>query len=411
MNRAECQAMDQQDSLSGLREKFLLDEGLIYLDGNSLGPMPLAVAARVAETTQAQWGRDLVTSWNRHNWIDLPVRVGEKIAHLVGAAPGQVICTDSTSVNLFKVLSAALSLRPERRVILSTRDNFPTDLYMAEGLAALLGKQRCELRLVDSGKVHESLDRNLAVLMLTEVNFRTGARFDMAALTAAAHAVGALVIWDLAHSAGALPVQLDEANADFAVGCSYKYLNGGPGAPGFLYVAARHLESVTQPLSGWMGHASPFDFSPGYSPGAGIRRFATGTPAVISMSALDTALTVFDGVDMAQVRNKSVKLAEVFISCVEAAPDLAGLELLSPRDPTARGSQVSFSHPGAYAMIQALIERGIIGDFREPDILRFGLCPLFLRFVDVFDAVNTLAEIVRQGSWQAARFQQRQPVT
>ncbi len=317
-----------------------------------------------------QWGQGLIRSWNTHDWIDLPAHVGAKIAPLIGAAPGTVTVSDSTSVNLFKVLSVALRLKPERHVIVSEKGNFPTDVYIAGGLADLLG-QRHELRLAAADELGTAIDEEVAVVLLTEVNYRTGARLDMRALTAKAHAAGALIIWDLAHSAGAFPVDVGTAEADFAVGCGYKYLNGGPGAPAFVYVAPTHLDGLRQPLSGWLGHAAPFEFSPGYRPAEGIEAMRVGTPPILSMAALDAALSVFDGVDLSALQTKADALFGLFTA--ELARHVPELELLTPRDARRRGTQVSLRHSEAYAVMQALIARGVIGDFRQPDILRFGL--------------------------------------
>jgi kynureninase len=409
--RADAEALDRADPLAPLRAGFHLPDDILYLDGNSLGPLAYAVRDRVRAVVDAEWGQGLIGSWNEAGWVELPRRVGDKIAKLVGAAEGTIVATDSTSVNLFKVLAAATTLRPERRVVVSERSNFPTDLYMAEGLAALLARGH-ELRLADSAdELPGLIDDSVAVLMLTHVNYRSGLVHDMAALTQAAHDAGALAVWDLAHSAGALPVDLAGADADFAVGCGYKYLNGGPGAPAFLYVAPRHQAEVRQPLSGWFGHAAPFRFEPGYAPAPGIDRFLTGTPGVLSMSALDAALDLFGAVDMAALRQKSVALCEFFLARVEATSGALGVTLASPRDAARRGSQVSFAHPHAYAVMQALIARGVIGDFRAPDILRFGFTPLYTRFVDAFDAARELQAVLAGEEWKRPEFNVQRAVT
>ena len=425
MTRDDAQALDRDDPLSPLREQFDLPEGVIYLDGNSLGVLPKATPARVQQVVQQEWGRDLIRSWNTAGWIHLPQRIGDKIALLVGAGPGELVVADSTSVNVFKALSAALAITaadaPGRRIILSERHNFPTDLYIAEGIARERG---CELLLADEPEQIEPLlaEGNVAVLMLTHVNYRTGRMHDMAAINRRAHAHGTLVLWDLAHSAGAVPVNLkgngpaDEA-ADFAVGCGYKYLNGGPGAPAFVWVHPRHAERFWQPLSGWLGHASPFEFSASYTPAPGIARYLCGTPAVISMAALecgvDTVLAAEKtGQGMAGLRRKSIALTRLFIELVEARCAGHGLVLASPREDALRGSQVCFAHPtGGYPMMQALIARGVIGDFRAPDILRFGFMPLYTRFVDVWDAVQQLQQVLESGEWREARFNQKAAVT
>lgn len=410
MNREDCSALDQADPLRSLRDQFALPENLVYLDGNSLGALPHAVARRLQETISQQWGEDLIRGWNQH-WIDLPQLVGEKIAPLVGAAPGQVICADSTSVNLFKLLAAALSLKPGRPVILCQANDFPTDLYMAQGLATLLGDNVCRLRQVPADELLMSLDSATAVLMLTQVNFRDGSRHDIQALTQAAHAAGALVIWDLSHSAGAMPIELDAWHVDLAVGCGYKFLNGGPGAPSFVYVAARHQPHLSQPLSGWMGHAAPFDFSPDYRPGPGVLRMLCGTPPVLGLSALDAALDLWQDLDLQTVRAKSLALGSLFMDLVAAEPALAVLQLVSPQQDAARGSQVCYRHKDGYAMVQALIGRDVLADFRAPDILRFGFSPLYNQYVDMWDAVTQLADIVASRAYTDKAYQQRSRVT
>ncbi|MAU96103.1 MAG: kynureninase [Fulvimarina sp.] len=409
--RADAEALDRADPLASHRDRFHVPEGLIYLDGNSLGVLAHSVRERVRAVTEREWGEGLIGSWNTAGWIDLPMTVGAKIARLIGAPGDSVVATDSTSVNLFKVLAAALAMRPDRRVIVSERANFPTDLYMAEGLAALLGKGH-ELRLIDGpDEVEAALGDDVAVLMLTHVNYRTGRIHDMARLTGLAHRHGALTIWDLAHSAGAVPVDLAASRADFAIGCGYKYLNGGPGAPAFVFVAPSLQNAAVQPLSGWFGHASPFAFDPGYAPAPGIARFLTGTPPVISLSALDAALDLFADTDMAAIRGKSVALCEVFLARVETLCGDLGVSLASPRDAAMRGSQVSFRHDDAYAVMQALIARGVVGDFRAPDILRFGFTPLYTRFVDAFDAAGHLFEVLQTQEWREPRFNVRRAVT
>ncbi|MCB8840289.1 kynureninase [Aurantimonas sp. VKM B-3413] len=410
-NREEAEALDRSDPLAGMRDAFHMPEGLIYLDGNSLGPLAHNVRERVRDVVEREWGDGLIGSWNAAGWVDLPRRVGDKIARLIGAPEASVVAADSTSVNLFKVLAAAIALNPSRRVIVSERSNFPTDLYIAEGLAALAG-QGHELRLVnDPADIPAVLDETVAAVMLTHVSYRTGLVHDMAATTRMAHDCGALAIWDLAHSAGAMPLDLTGADADFAIGCGYKYLNGGPGAPAFLYVAPRLQGRAVQPLSGWFGHAAPFRFDSSYQPADGIDRFLTGTPAVLSMSALDAALDLFETVDMAGLREKSVALCELFLARVEALCGEFDVTLVSPRDASVRGSQISFAHPGAYAVMQALIARGVIGDFRAPDILRFGFAPLYTRFVDAFDAAEILSEVLASGEWRRPEFGVRRAVT
>jgi kynureninase len=397
-------ALDKADPLAKKRLEFDLPANTIYLDGNSLGALPKSVKSRVAEVVSQQWGNDLIKSWNSHSWIDLPIKVGEKIAPIIGAAQGQVMCCDSISVNLFKLLCSALTLNSERSVVLSTKDNFPTDLYMVQGLSDLLGPDLCQLHMVEEQDIQQNLTESVAVLLLTQVNFRTGKLLDMAKLTQLAHDKGILVIWDLAHSAGALPVELDKCEADFAVGCGYKYLNGGPGSPAFLYVAKRHQALVRQPLSGWMGHEKPFAFDAEYAPAPNINQFQCGTPNVISMCALDTALDVWQDVNMVQIRNKSKALANTFLELIHTHSCLEDLDLCSPDDAKQRGSQLAFSHDDAFAICQALIEKGVIADFRAPNILRFGFTPLYTSFEDVWLAVTTLAEIVKSEYYKEQRF-------
>jgi kynureninase len=420
--RQDCLALDAQDRLAPLREQFTLPAGRIYLDGNSLGALPRATPARVAHVVKQEWGENLIESWNTAGWIDLPQRIGDKIARLVGAGAGELVVADSTSVNLFKVLSAGLAIAKadapqpaERRLILSERGNFPTDLYIAEGLARERG---CELVLVDKPEqigAHLASGR-VAVMMLTQVDYKSGRMHDMAALTRMAHEHGTLALFDLAHSAGALPVTLTADGADFAVGCGYKYLNGGPGAPAFVWVHPRHAERFWQPLSGWMGHATPFEFTPAYRPAAGIARYLCGTPALLSMAALecgvDTLLAAEPFGGMAALRAKSLALTDLFIALVEQRCAGHGLMVITPREHARRGSQVAMSRQeGAYAIVQALIGRGVVGDFRAPDVLRFGFAPLYLRFVDVWDAVEHLVQVLDSGQWREPRFNQRAAVT
>jgi kynureninase len=390
------------------RALFDLPEGQIYLDGNSLGPLPKAVAERVARTVTEEWGQMVIGGWNRAGWIAMPSRIGDRIGRLIGAPPGTVVMGDTLSVKVYQALASALELRPDRRVILSDSGNFPSDLYMADGLVRTLAAGH-ELRVVAPEEVEDHITPDLAVLMLTEVDYRTGRRHDMARLTAKAHAAGALTIWDLAHSAGAFPVDLQGVHADFAVGCTYKYLNGGPGAPAFIYVKQELADKVRPALSGWLGHESPFAFDLAYRPGAGIERMRVGTPPILQLAALDAALDVWEGVDLHDLRTRSIELTELFIREVEArCPDLA---LASPRDPGARGSQVSFRHPDGYAIMQALIARGVVGDFRAPDILRFGFTPLFIRPKDVTQATEILEEIMNSRAWDRAEFRRRAAVT
>ena len=419
-SRDEALALDAADPLAPLREQFSIPPGLIYLDGNSLGVMPKATPARVQQVVTQEWGTGLIGSWNSAGWMELAPRIGDKIARLIGAGPGECVAADSTSVNLFKVLNAALGIvraddtpRTRNRIV-SERSNFPTDLYIAEATAAERG---LELVLADRPEdIPALLDARCAVLMLTHVNYANGRIHDMAALTQAAHDAGALTVWDLAHSAGALPVDLTGSGADFAIGCGYKYLNGGPGAPAFVWVSPRHAERFWQPLAGWMGHAAPFEFTPGYRPAPGIRRYLCGTPAVISLAALecgvDTVLAAEPHGGMHALRAKSLALTRAFAGLVEERCAGLGLTLVSPRDDAQRGSQVCLAHPThGYAMVQALIARGVVGDFRAPQVLRFGFTPLYLRFVDVWDAVEQLRDMLQREEWREARFNQKAAVT
>lgn len=417
LSRDDCLQCDAADRLAPLRAGFQLPESIIYLDGNSLGVLPRATPARVQQVVTEEWGRHLIGSWNSAGWIDLPRRVGDKIARLVGAGAGELVVADSTSVNLFKVLSAAIGIvradAPERRLIVSERSNFPTDLYIAQSLARQHGMQ---LLLAEADEIPALLQDRPAILLLTQVNYRTGRLHDMAGLTRLAHASGVLTVWDLAHSAGALPVDLLGADADFAVGCGYKYLNGGPGAPAFVWAHPRHAGRFQQPLAGWMGHAAPFEFTPDYTPAPGIGRYQCGTPAVLAMAALecgvDSVLAAEPHGGLAALRAKSVALTGRFIELVEARCAGFGLRLVTPREPAERGSQVSFAHDaGGYAIVQALIARGVVGDFRAPDLLRFGFTPLYTRHVDVWDAVEQLRQVLESGEWREPRFHRRGAVT
>lgn len=403
----DCERWDAEDPLAGTRARFTLPDNLIYLDGNSLGALPSATPAQLLDAVTAQWGRGLITSWNDAGWMDLPTRVGARIAPLIGAEAAEVIAADSTSVNLYKMAAAAIALRPGRRVVVSEPGNFPTDLYVLQGLCKTLG---LELRILPPEQIPAALTQEVALLVLTHVHYKSGRMHDMAALTAAAHAVGALALWDLSHSAGALPVDLNGCEADFAIGCGYKYLSGGPGAPGYMFAAHRHHGVMNQPLSGWMGHAAPFAFGDDYAPAAGMKRLLTGTPAVLGLVALEEGLKTFDGVSMSDVRAKSMRLSELFITLARDAMGEA-FALASPTDPAARGSQLSFAHPHGYEIVQALIEAGVIGDFRAPDIMRFGFTPLYLSYADVFEAGRRLSEVMRTECWREPRFAERRAVT
>jgi kynureninase len=408
--RAEIEALDRADPLAPLRERFALPQGLIYLDGNSLGALPRAAPLRMREVVERHWGQDLIASWNRHGWVDLPLRVGAKIAPLIGAHADEVVVADSISVNLFKLVAAALRLRPERRVVVAERGSFPTDLYMLQGLASLLGR-RIELRLVEADEVEAACDGEVALLVHNHVDYRSGRLHDMARLTAAAHAAGALALFDLAHSAGTMAVDLEGARVDLAVGCGYKYLNGGPGAPAFVYVARRWQDEIRQPLTGWFGHRQPFAFAPDYTPAPGVRRFLAGTPPILSLAALEVGVDGFAGVDLAAVRAKAIALGDLFIELVEGGGGGLGIELASPRAAARRGAQVAFRHPQGYAIVQALIARGVVGDFRAPDLLRFGFAPLYVRFVDVLEAARALVEVMRTRAFERPEFHQQAAVT
>lgn len=427
----DCRQRDARDPLRALRDQFSIPEGVIYLDGNSLGALPKTAAARIAEVVTHEWGDGLIRSWNSAGWFELPRRLGDKIARLIGAAPGEVVATDSTSINLYKALSAALNIAaqdaPQRKLVVSERSNFPTDLYIAQALCAERGLR---LQLVEPEEIAAALTPDVAVLMLTHVNYRTGAMHDMAAVTAAAHAAGALTVWDLAHSAGAVPVELNAAQADFSIGCGYKYLNGGPGAPAFVWVHPRHADRFWQPLAGWWGHAAPFEFTPEYRPAPGIARYLCGTQPMLSLAALecglDTVLAAEPLGGMAALRAKSLALTDLFIELALERCAGHGLGLATPREHARRGSQVCLTRTnpqepggasGAYAIVQALIARGVIGDFRagdggrHQDILRFGLTPLYLGFEDVWNAVEQLRQVLETGEWQRPEFNQKMAVT
>ncbi|VWC59305.1 kynureninase [Burkholderia lata] len=406
--REHCAALDAADPLAHCRARFDLPADTIYLDGNSLGAMPANVPARMQRALQHEWAHGLIRSWNDADWYPAPQRTGDKIAKLIGAGDGEVIVADSTSVNLFKVLVAATRMRPGRRVILAERTNFPTDAYIAASVAEMTG---CELRCVDPEDIVAAIDDSVAVVSLTHVNYKSGKRYDMAAVTRQAHEAGALSVWDLCHSAGAMPIGLNACDADFAVGCGYKYLNGGPGAPAYVFVASRHLASVRQPLTGWHGHAKPFDFTHDYAPHPAIDRMLTGTAPQLGVIALEAALDAFDGVDLDVLRGKSVALGDLFIALVDQELAGLGFTLASPRDAAQRGSQVSLAHEQGYAIVQALIARNMIGDFRAPDILRFGFAPLYVRYVDVWDTIAALKDVVTSGAWNTEAFLARKSVT
>lgn len=407
--RQDCLDRDAGDPLGVMRSRFRLPDGVIYLDGNSLGALPVAAAKAVQEAVERQWGGDLIASWNKHGWIGLPQKVGGKIARLIGAEADEVVVADSVSVNLFKLAAAAVRAQGGRRVILTESGDFPTDLYILQGLARMMPD--IELRVVAPGGIEAALDDRVAVVLLSHVHYRGGTVRDMAALNGSIRAAGALSLWDLSHSAGVLDVDLNRDGADLAAGCGYKYLNGGPGAPAYLFVARRHQALLHNPLSGWMGHARPFDFVDDYAPAPGIGRWLCGTPPILSLTALNAALDAFDGVDMAVVRAKAGALGDLFIERVEARCAGKGLVLASPREGAARGGQVSFRHAQGWAVMQNLIARRVIGDFRSPDVIRFGLAPLYVRQVDVWDAVEVLGEILDSESWREPRYQNVAAVT
>jgi kynureninase len=410
LTRADLAALDAQDPLADVRARFRLPAGVVYLDGNSLGALPAATAAHMAEVVERQWGEDLIRSWNVHEWIKAPRRLGARIAPLVGAGAHEAIVADSTSVNLFKLVAGALALRPGRSNIVTETGNFPTDLYVLQGLEALLGG-RAALKAVPRGEVSAAIDQDTALVVLTHVHYKTGERWPMAEITRLAHEKGALVLWDLSHSAGALAIDLRGANADLAVGCGYKYLNGGPGAPSFVFVAERHQPGLASPIWGWMGHAAPFEFGDDYAPAPGILRQLAGTPSILALAALAAGLDTFEGVDLRAVEAKARSMGDILIELIESRCAGLGLTLASPRDAAVRGSHVSFAHPHGYAVMQALIARGVIGDFRAPDILRFGLTPLYLRFADLWDAVEQLRDVLETKEHEQARFRRRLAVT
>jgi kynureninase len=414
-SRQDLEALDRADELREFRGQFDLPPGVIYLDGNSLGALPRRTRERIAGVVEREWGQGLIQSWNAAHWISLPQRTGDKIAALIGAGKGEVVAADSTSVNLFKALSVALRVNPGRRLVVSEKSNFPTDLYVLEGVIAQLGG-RFEVLLVDG--TDEALETVLAergpeigVVLLTHIHFTTARMYDMRRVTSAAHKAGAVIVWDLSHSAGIVPVDLNGCDVDFAVGCGYKHLNGGPGAPGFIYVARRFQDRFTQPISGWMGDARPFAFRPDYEPASGISRYQSGTPPVIAMAGLEASVELILEAPMEAIRRKSIALCDVFIALVDRHCVDQGLELISPREGAWRGSHLSYRHAASYPIMQALIRSGVVGDCRPPDLMRFGFAPLYLRYVDIWDAVMRIAEILRTRAWDRGEFQARQSVT
>jgi len=410
VDRETCLSFDRQDPLASVRDEFVLPEGVIYLDGNSLGALPRKTLPRMTQVIAEEWGSGLIRSWNDAHWIEAPTRIGDKIARLIGAKAGEVIVADSTSVNLFKLLSEALRVQPGRHFILTEASNFPTDLYVAQGLIDFLGGNHA-LRVVERSEIERSLDGSVAVLMLTHVDYASGEIHDMRRITAAAQKVGTLVLWDLSHSAGAVPIDLNAAQVDLAVGCGYKYLNGGPGAPAYLFVAKGLQEAIQSPLAGWMGHVAPFAFEREYRPAPGINRQLAGSPPILSMLALEVAVDLWLRVDQQEARRKSMALGDLFIKQVDETCRDLGVEVASPREAKLRGSQVALRHNEAYRVMRALIDRGVIGDFRAPDLMRFGFAALYTRYVDVFDAVRSLREVLTSRAWNRPEYANRLSVT
>jgi kynureninase len=403
----EARSHDAADPLAFARERFRLPRGIVYLDGNSLGALPATAPAALADTAERKWGEDLIASWNKHGWIDWPTRIAAKLAPIVGAKPSELLIADSTSVSLFKLLAAGVTARPDRKTILTQRRNFPTDLYVAQGLGGMLG---IDIKTVEPDEIVASIDNDTAIVTLTHVDYRSAAIHDMAGINEAARAAGALTVWDLSHSAGAIELDLNGSDCDLAVGCGYKYLNGGPGAPAFIYVAERLRNELTNPLQGWMGHAEPFAFVDNYRPITGISRFQTGTPPILALAALEAGLDTFNGIAMRDVAAKSRSLSQLFVDEVEARCG-SEVRLASPRDPEQRGSHVVFAHPDGYAVMQALIARGVIGDFRAPDLMRFGFAPLYNSHADIVRAAEILGDILATREWDQPRFKQRAKVT
>jgi kynureninase len=409
-SRDECVAHDCVDPLRDFRDRFMIPEGLIYLDGNSLGPMPRAAASILNRTIEQEWGHDLIRSWNTAGWFDMPVRLGDRVGALIGAAPGQTLVCDTTSINLYKAIHAAIGLRPDRDVVIAEDESFPTDLYIVEGAMKSAGRPMTRRLIGTNGPSIEALlDRKVAVAVLSHVNYRTGALLDIAAITKQLHDAGALVVWDLCHSIGVVEIAFDLDAVDFAVGCTYKYLNGGPGSPAFISVAKIHQAAAQHPLSGWWGHAAPFAFDRDFRPDAGIKRFLCGTQPIISLRGVDVALDAMEGVEVAALRQKSLALTELFMARVTAL--LPNLDVVTSRQASLRGSQVGISFDKGYAVVQAMIERGVIGDFRAPDLMRFGFAPLYVRFQDVWDAAEILAGCVGAEVWRDPRFNQVLDVT
>jgi len=408
-SRVACVALDASDPLRSLRDRFIVPDGVLYLDGNSLGPMPRAAGAAFRRTIEEEWARDLIKSWNSAGWFDLPEKLGDRLGALIGAAPGQTVVCDTTSINLYKALHAAIGLRPDRDVVVAETGAFPTDLYIVEGAMASADRPMQRRLIGRDGPIEALLDDRVAVAVLSHVDYRSGRLLDVADLTRKVHAAGALIIWDLCHSASVIEFAFDAQAIDFAVGCTYKYLNGGPGSPAFISVAHRLQAQARNPLSGWWGHAAPFAFDLDFRPDSGIRRFLCGTQPILSIRGVEAALDALDGVDVAALRRKSVALTELFIARVGAL--LPDLEILTPREASLRGSQVAIAFDKGYPVVQAMIERGAIGDFRAPDVMRFGFAPAYLRFADVWDAADMLADCIRAEVWRDPRYSRRHAVT
>ncbi len=408
IDRAACASRDAADSLASVRERFVIPDGLVYLDGNSLGALPAQTPGRLAAVVEAEWGQGLVRSWLDAQWMEAPQRVGSKLARMIGAAPDEVVVAESTSVCLFKLVCAALAMQPGRSVVLTEEENFHTDLYVAASAARLCGGS---VEVVPRERLLDALDERVAVLMLTHVDYRTGFMHDMRTLSSAAHDAGALALWDLCHSVAAVPLNINADGADMAVGCGYKYLNGGPGAPALLHVRAGLHDALRNPVPGWLGHAEPFAFEPSFRPATGLRSMITGSPHILQLTALESAVDLWLEVDMAAVRSKSIALTELFIELMERRCAGLGFELASPRDAARRGSQVSFHHAEGYAVVRALIERGVVGDFRAPDTCRFGFAPLYVRHIDVWEAVERLHEVVTTGAHRDPRYADRAAIT
>jgi kynureninase len=411
ISRQDALELDSHDPLAGKRQAFVLTDGLINLDGNSLGPPSKAALAALKVAAEQEWAQGLIRSWNTAGWAQLSMTLGDRVGRLIGARPGETVVVDTTSANIFKALNAGLSLRPGRHVIVAEGDGFPTDIYIAQGVQSLLPDVKLRLQGRDAPTLEALMDEQVAVVLVNQVDYRTGVLRDMAAVTRQAHAVGAIVVWDLCHTAGALKVDLNGANADMAVGCTYKYLNGGPGAPGFVTVAERHHGKYAQPLSGWWGHAKPFAFVRDYTPGDGLRPMLCGTQPVLALRALSGALDVWDDVDLDAVRAKSLALSDLFMACVEETCGAYGVTLAAPREHARRGSQVSFRHAHGYEVMQAMAARGVIGDFRAPDFMRFGFAPLYLSYAEIYDAATHLHDILATEQWREPRFAERGAVT